>query len=864
MFKEIVKKFLKTHWVALIGVAVLSVCLKLALDYYIILSFPILLAAYFALGFLVELLMEQIAMYRGKTRTQTKTQPSRHPKVAESQNEPADDQPAQSQFQPQRPVRQKKNTPYYPQSGGIEKLERTRAQFVDLSPNDGDDVQPMSKAGSGSDFMIRTHQMYRVNQARNKGEGEDAPISAPAATPEHGDSASQIETVPVQPIVPPVSKPVQAAPVPPAAAAMKAAVPESPEPLHTTDDIEQMSDDLTKEIDKRIEASLRTVSRRRKDYSFEQTDGLPVSQEPRVVSAKSHTAPADHDLPQIKPVLFKPLPEEPIVQEPQRETNYQDDKVHADRSMINALFEMSHQQETAHPAPVRRPVTAQTPRARVQAPASSIPTPVAYDIPSVDLLRGGRMGARKETDFSADQDPRAQKLIDTLASFGVGAKVTAVIKGPAVTRYEIQPNPGVKVSRIVSLADDISLNLAATGVRIEAPIPGKEAVGIEVPNREVEIVYLKDVIDSREYKEAKSNLTFAIGKDIAGTNIVHDIAKMPHLLIAGATGAGKSVCINTIIASILYKAGPDQVRMIMIDPKIVELGVYNGIPHLLVPVVTNPKKAAAALAWAVGEMERRYSEFSQYNVRDIRGYNELAARRKTMTHMPQIVIIIDELADLMMVAAKEIEDSIIRLAQKARAAGLHIIIATQRPSVDVITGLIKANIPSRIAFAVSSQVDSRTILDGAGAEKLLGRGDMLFHPIGMSKPLRVQGAFVSDGEIEALVAEIKRKCGAVQYSEEIQATMEAKMNAGQNNSSGTGSAGGDDEDCDTAVIQAAAELAFEFKQLSTSFLQRKLKLGYSRASRVVDALERAGLISAADGSKPRQLLMTREEWNARQ
>ncbi len=488
-----------------------------------------------------------------------------------------------------------------------------------------------------------------------------------------------------------------------------------------------------------------------------------------------------------------------------------------------------------------------------------------YVRPPLDILRTASPAGKRSADVDYEQNVRAKKLIDTLASFGVGAKVNAVLRGPAVTRYEIQPNPGVKVSKIVSLSDDIALNLAATGVRIEAPIPGKEAIGIEVPNKEVEIVYLRDVIGSREYRDSTSHLTFAIGKDIAGKNIVSDIAKMPHLLIAGATGSGKSVCINTIIASILYKSSPDDVRMIMIDPKIVELGVYNGIPHLFVPVVTDPRKAAGALSWAVAEMEKRYAAFSQCNVRDLRSYNAHMEKTASGPKMPQIVIIIDELADLMMVASKEIEESVIRLAQKARAAGLHLIIATQRPSVDVITGLIKANIPSRIAFAVTSQVDSRTILDGGGAEKLLGRGDMLFHPIGMSKPLRVQGAFVSDGEIEALVDYIKTSYGNVEYSRDIEESIEneaaRKKNGTSQDRSDEGGDFTDDGDSDEQLIREAAELAFEYNQISTSFLQRKLKLGYSRASRIVDSLEERGLISSADGSKPRKVIISREAWD---
>lgn len=502
-------------------------------------------------------------------------------------------------------------------------------------------------------------------------------------------------------------------------------------------------------------------------------------------------------------------------------------------------------------------------------PVPSVRRAKRYVKPPIDLLRSAAESeqATKER-YDYEQNGRAKKLIDTLASFGVGAKVSAVLRGPAVTRYEVQPNPGVKVSKIVSLSDDIALNLAATGVRIEAPIPGKEAVGIEVPNKEVEIVYLRDVIGSKEYRDSASKLTFAIGKDIAGKNIVADIAKMPHLLIAGATGSGKSVCINTIIASILYKSGPEDVRMIMIDPKIVELGIYNGIPHLLVPVVTDPRKAAGALSWAVAEMEKRYAAFSQHNVRDLKSYN-LTAERGGIARMPQIVIIIDELADLMMVASKEIEESVIRLAQKARAAGIHLIIATQRPSVDVITGLIKANIPSRIAFAVTSQVDSRTILDGGGAEKLLGRGDMLFHPIGMSKPMRVQGAFVSDGEIESLVEYIKNTYGTVEYSREIETSIENEANKKKNGNAGAASGSAeededftDDGDSDEALIREAADLAFEYNQISTSFLQRKLRLGYSRASRIVDSLEERGLISAADGSKPRKVILSREAWES--
>jgi S-DNA-T family DNA segregation ATPase FtsK/SpoIIIE len=479
----------------------------------------------------------------------------------------------------------------------------------------------------------------------------------------------------------------------------------------------------------------------------------------------------------------------------------------------------------------------------------------SYEKPPQELIKPSIQRDVNTNERDEELRKRGEKLITTLQSFGVGAKIVGISKGPTVTRFEIQPNAGVKVSKIVSLADDIALNLAATGVRIEAPIPGKAAIGIEVPNKEVDIVYLHDVLSSSKYIKAPSKLSIALGMDISGNIIVGDIARMPHLLIAGSTGSGKSVCINSIILSILFKASPDEVKFIMIDQKVVELGVYNGIPHLLIPVVTNPKKAASAVAWAVNEVENRYAMFAQHNVRDLASYNKLASKKNLESgKLPQIVIIIDELADLMMVAANEIEDSIIRLAQKARAAGVHLVVATQRPSVNVITGLIKANIPSRIAFAVASQVDARTILDHAGAEKLLGRGDMLYHPIGASKPLRVQGAFVSDSDVEKVVEFVKSSYGPVEYDEEVASMIESTQNAETIVQSGNG------ENPDDELIEQACELAFEFNQLSASFLQRKLKIGYSRAARIIDTLEDRGLLSAADGSKPRQVLMSRREW----
>ena len=476
-----------------------------------------------------------------------------------------------------------------------------------------------------------------------------------------------------------------------------------------------------------------------------------------------------------------------------------------------------------------------------------------YEYPPVELLSKGskkvlKGGAKALTDV-------ATKLQKTLYSFGVQAKVENVSVGPAITRYELKPAEGVRVSKIANLADDIALNLAAETIRIEAPIPGKQAVGIEVPNTEKETVHFRDIVESDEFQGAKSKLSVALGKDVAGNMAIADIAKMPHALIAGATGSGKSVCINTIIASIIYKAKPSEVKFVMVDPKVVELSVYNGIPHLLIPVVTDPKKAAGALAWAVQEMDNRYNVFAQKGVRDLKGYNALAEKEEGIGKLPQIVIIIDELADLMMVAAKEVEDSICRLAQKARAAGMHLIIATQRPSVDVITGIIKANIPSRIAFAVSSQVDSRTILDQVGAEKLLGKGDMLFYPSGAPKPTRVQGAFVSDDEVEKIVSFIKSN-GEATYSEDILESIE-NSNKTDKEIAGENADGEDDTD---PFLMDAIDIVIETGQASTSFIQRRFKVGYARAGRIIDQMEERGIISGYQGSKPRQVLMTMERW----
>ena len=476
-----------------------------------------------------------------------------------------------------------------------------------------------------------------------------------------------------------------------------------------------------------------------------------------------------------------------------------------------------------------------------------------YEYPPVELLgkpskKALKGGAKALTDT-------ATRLQKTLYSFGVSAKVENVSVGPAITRYELKPAEGVRVSKIANLADDIALNLAAETIRIEAPIPGKQAVGIEVPNKEKEVVHFREVLDSDEFRGNKSKLTIGLGKDVAGNIQLADIAKMPHVLIAGSTGSGKSVCINTIITSIIYNAKPSEVKFVMVDPKVVELSVYNGIPHLLIPVVTDPRKAAGALAWAVQEMDDRYNKFASKGVRDLKGYNKAIEKENEAGKLPQIVIIIDELADLMMVAKNDVEDAICRLAQKARAAGMHLVIATQRPSVDVITGLIKANVPSRIAFAVSSQVDSRTILDSIGAEKLLGKGDMLFFPAGAPKPSRVQGAFVSDDEVEKIVDFIKSN-GTATYSEDI---LESIENSNKTDKE-LAQEQAEDDDTDPFLMDAI-QTVVETGQASTSFIQRRFKVGYARAGRIIDQMEERGVISGYQGSKPREVLMTLDRWN---
>ncbi len=469
-----------------------------------------------------------------------------------------------------------------------------------------------------------------------------------------------------------------------------------------------------------------------------------------------------------------------------------------------------------------------------------------YEFPPMNLLNKARTPS---ADKRKEMSETAKKLMDILKNFGVDAKLQQVTQGPTVTRYEIQPNTGIKLSKITGLAEDIALNLAVPTVLV-APVPGKAAVGIEVPNTSVNTVSVRELLESDEYKNGKSKLTVAFGKDIGGNVIVGDIAKMPHVLIAGSTGSGKSVCINTIIVSLLYKAKPDEVKLIMVDPKVVELSVYNGIPHLLIPVVTDPKRAAGALNWAVGEMMKRYSLFAQTATRNLEGYNN-HIEKSGGEKLPQIVIIIDGLADLKMVAAKEVEEYICRLAQLARAAGIHLIIATQRPSVDVITGLIKANVPSRIAFAVSSQVDSRTILDKGGAEKLLGRGDMLYHPAGLSNAKRVQGAFVSDDEIASITSFVKENNETSHYSEDLAEHID---NCAHGDYGVTDEDAKDDAD---ELLPSAIELALELGQISTAMVQRRLKVGYARAGRIIDQMEGRGLISGANGSKPREVYRNR-------
>ncbi len=483
-----------------------------------------------------------------------------------------------------------------------------------------------------------------------------------------------------------------------------------------------------------------------------------------------------------------------------------------------------------------------------------------YLYPPISLLKLDT--TPKNIDISEELHTNAVKLVETLRSFKVRTRIVNVSRGPAITRYELAPEEGVRVRAIANLVDDIALNLATTGVRIEAPIPGKAAVGIEVPNKSVSTVYLRELVDTETFRRASSKLNVSLGVDVAGEPVFLDIAKMPHLLIAGATGMGKSVCINSIITSLLYKASPDEVKLILIDPKKVELNIYNGLPHLLVPVVSDPKKAAGSLHWAVTEMERRFEMIEEVGVRDVKNYNAVTKDDPDKEFLPQIVIIIDELADLMMTAPDDVEESICRLAQKARAAGMHLIIGTQRPSVDVITGLIKANVPSRIAFTVASQTDSRVVLDMSGAEKLIGRGDMLYAPVGASKPVRVQGAFVSESEVENIVTFIKEHDGGqTEYSSDIMDSIERAAAACGNGKKGGGAVPeGDIDDGGDSMLRPAIELALESGKISTSLIQRRLSLGYGRAAKLIDEMEKRGIVSAPEGQKPRTVLITKQQY----
>ena len=542
-------------------------------------------------------------------------------------------------------------------------------------------------------------------------------------------------------------------------------------------------------------------------------------------------------------------PESPAAPEPEEKTD--DIKPEIETALKAAKTEAEAEKRDIPPEKAAEP----TKPAEFSVPEKDAePKAEGYSYPPLSLLNKSK--ATDTAALSAELDHTAEHLVETLKSFGVETRIVDISRGPTVTRYELQPCAGVKISKITNLADDIALNLATAGVRIEAPIPNKAAVGIEVPNKASAVVGVRGILESPAFINAKSKLTVALGRDIGGNVVVTDIAKMPHGLIAGATGSGKSVCINSIIISLLYKATPDEVKLLMIDPKVVELGIYNGIPHLLVPVVTDPRKAAGALGWSVTEMERRYKMFADRGVRDLAGYNKFVENLgdPEVQKMPHIVIIIDELADLMMTAPNEVEDSINRIAAKARAAGMHLIIATQRPSVDVVTGVIKANIPTRIAFAVSSQIDSRTILDSAGAEKLLGRGDMLFSPVGSTKPNRIQGCFVSDEEVEAVVDYIKSD-HTVDYDDDVMVEIERQAAIEKKQKTGLPEDGPEGD----PMLDEAIKVVVENGMASTSLLQRKLKLGYARAARIVDEMEQRGVVGPYEGSKPRKVLISKEQ-----
>lgn len=603
--------------------------------------------------------------------------------------------------------------------------------------------------------------------------------------------------------------------------------------------------------------------RKKKKEPNEKLDKLQkvfgIQAEPPSVEAAEVQAPQETQEPQLpaSPVVSEaptPTVRPDPVEEPQDEEKL--DMPQPQFPKPEELFPKPKQEEVKLP-PARMATPEET--ALYQA-VDQAESPGAYCFPPVSMLAvSPQVDHAKETE---ELQTNGKILVDTLTSFGVQTKILDICRGPAVTRYEIQPAAGVKISKITSLADDLALNLAATGVRIEAPIPGKAAVGIEVPNRSRSSVRMRDLIQSNAFQTSKGKLSVALGRDIAGQPVVADLAKMPHILIAGTTGSGKSVCINSLIVSMLYKASPDEVRFLMIDPKAVELTEYNGLPHMLVPVVTDPHKASGALGWAVNEMMKRYKIFSENNVRNLSGYNNLAEAQnyedengQPMPAMPQIVIIIDELADLMMAAPKEVEDSICRLAQLARAAGMHLVVATQRPSVDVVTGLIKANIPSRIALTVSTAVDSRTIIDAVGADKLLGNGDMLFAPVGSNKPIRVQGCYVSDEEISSIVGFVK-KTKSMDYDENVIEEIERNAASADSGKGGDELGGGDMD----PMMDEAIKVVVEAGQASTSLLQRRLRLGYARAGRLIDEMEQLGIVGPHEGSKPRQVLMSYNQW----
>lgn len=567
----------------------------------------------------------------------------------------------------------------------------------------------------------------------------------------------------------------------------------------------------------------------------------------------AHSKRKSPDVQELNILEEEPLPplfDEEIIQDPEEEPEFviqRNEPLQMEESISDKSSNKKADEPIQRPEDVEREIQKQE---GIQ--------PKEYRVPPISLLKRGKKGGG-----NSDRQLRetALKLEQTLQNFGVKVHVTNASCGPSVTRYELQPEQGVKVSKIVGLADDIKLNLAVTDLRIEAPIPGKAAVGIEVPNSENSAVMLRDLLESKEFQQSSSKITFAVGKDIAGKVVVADIAKMPHLLVAGSTGSGKSVCINTLIMSILYKSNPEDVKLIMVDPKVVELSVYNGIPHLLIPVVTDPRKAAGALNWAVAEMMKRYQLFAEYNVRDLTGFNEKVLEMKgeeiAPKKMPQIVIIVDELADLMMVAPKDVEGAICRLAQLARAAGLHLILATQRPSVNVITGLIKANMPSRVAFAVSSGVDSRTIIDMNGAEKLLGKGDMLFYPTGYPKPVRVQGSFVSDQEVQKVVDYLIQNYGDATYSDELEEHMNADLGV---DSGATLISSSEESDNHDLYFADAGRLIIEKEKASIGMLQRMFKIGFNRAARIMDQLAEAGVVGPEEGTKPRKVLMSKEEF----